>query len=433
MNPKNAHNDQDMIAPVPCATDSSGKINRRDFVKSSIIIASSYAISGEYSVSEAAATKYKLGVSMPKGSSAAIEADSFMAGLKLYFKENTKEAKKIDLILKSIKAGESKDSLKALTDLTINEKVNFLISSTQLESSIQAAHITDKGEPLLMVTNPSVTLAGGEMCQPNIFRSVPNTYQESAILVPWAIKNVGLRTFITGADDQVSNEMGDFFARNCERSGAQFVDRIMLQKDKKNLNDILEAIVTGKPDFVYAAFKGQDAIDFIKGYKSKDRDIKAVLLGPSSLTAYPGVLNQIKELSADIKTVTYLKSPSKLAKRLEGNGFADEVYDISWSASGYDCAAIISEAISKFPGSIASGKDLSKVMAKITVQGARGTIKYDPNRELILHARLQQWAPNNGGFQHTILEDFGENASPDFGCGNIGFPKTTIQLEDEES
>jgi ABC-type branched-subunit amino acid transport system substrate-binding protein len=419
----------------PCAPSNPAlnrSFSRRVFLGQALLLFASGA--GLGSITPAwASTVYKVGAATPKTGPDSKEALSFHAGVRLFLKENPEASEKIKLIVENTGPNGQK-IIKTLTDLTINLKVNFLISSPNLDSSIQTIQAAKGSWITVMVTNPSARLVGGEMCNPSNFRATPNTYQESAILVPWAVKNVGLRVFITGEDEQSSNERADFFANECEASGAKFVDRIMLQKDHKNLKDILEAISNKEPDFVYASFKGKAAVEFIKGYRSPERKIKSTLLGPDCLTAYPGVLNKVKGLAEDIKTVTHLKTPSQLAQRLDNHGLGTDVIDIGWSAAGFDTMAVISHAIEKAGPKSAPGKEIAGIISKSSIEGSRGLLRFDANNEPVLKAYLQKWGVKDEGFRHTIVANLGENKSPDFGCGNIGFPKSNFDedLEEEE-
>jgi ABC-type branched-subunit amino acid transport system substrate-binding protein len=378
-----------------------------------------------------AAKQYKIGSLAPKKGPFSEEALSFGAGVDLFLKENQDFLSRIRLINEDTGVNGAR-TIKALTDLVINLKVNFLLGATDLESTEQAIQAVKGSGIVMMAANPSARLVGGELCAPTHFRPVTNTCQESAIAAPWAIRNIGVRVFITGDDDQISNERGDFFANECEASGAKFVDRIMLKDDSSNLKDILEAIAQGEPDFVYASFKGRSAVEFIKGYKSGDKKIEAELLGPDCLTAYPGALNELKGLADGIKTITHLKTPSLLAQRLDKHGLGKDVSDINWSGAGFDSMALIDHAIRESNDQIASGKKLAKIISESTIESTRGKLQFDANNEPVLKAYLQEWSAKDKGFQHTIVAELGENRSPDFGCGNIGFPKSRADEDTEK-
>lgn len=371
----------------------------------------------------------KVGFIMPESGPLADEARSLTSGFDLFLKENDKPAPPLE-ILKRDPGPEEEKTLEAVTSLVVGKEVRFLIGPLSLAASEHTVRAVADGKTILFVTNQSVRLVAGELCRPQSFRVGGNTLLASRPLAPWAVKNLGLKGFLTGADDWKGNEEADFFAFAFERAGGTFIDRIMISESGDEMKSVLEGVRTGKPDFVFASFRGPRAISFLKRFQKASPTLTQTVIGPESLVEYPRTLFAEKKTAEGIKTLTTLKNPKELVERIKEK-LGRDITHASRAAEGYDVAAIICEALRKTAGDQKDFAGLITAVEKTLIDGPRGKVRFDKNHEPILQVSVQKWELEGGSLQRTILDDLGACSTPDMGCGKVGFPKRP-ELEPEE-
>ncbi|MFC1834798.1 ABC transporter substrate-binding protein [Thermodesulfobacteriota bacterium] len=406
-----------------------GNITRRRFL---VTAGASTALflSGLRPSRAAGTERAKVGAILSEKGPFADDSKSLLAGFELFLKERGADFPPLELI-KHDCGPKEENSLQALTELGINQKVGFLLGPLSLDASEKTIHGASGTELILFVNNPGVRLVAGELCLPGSFRLCPNTYQSSRPLVPWALENVGLKVFLTGNSDPLGNEQADFFAHGFERAGGKFFDRKMLQKDGGNLKEILADISGSDADFVFASLRGTDAISFVEAFKKSSPQPTQKLLGPESLTQYPATLGKLQKAASGVPTLTFLSEPKDLAARIK-KALGTEVTNISRAAEGYDTAHVICSALKEAKGNDLKFEELIKIVEGISIEGPRGKVSFDKNHEPLLQGRVQAWELDDNSQERKILADLGTCESPDFGCGRVGFPKRPRYEEPEE-
>jgi ABC-type branched-subunit amino acid transport system substrate-binding protein len=417
----------DSTKPAPARHETS-RISRRVFLIWSV--ASAALIAGGRSVRAAEPSPtVKVGFIIPEHGDLASEAKSLLAGFDLFLKEKGAEAPSLQILKKDSGPDDAK-ILEAVTDLTINQEVTFLIGPPSLDGAEKTLRGVADAKAIVFVTNPAVRLVAGELCSPRIFSVRPNSYQAARPLAPWALKNVGLRVFITGDDDPLGNAEADFFAHGFEKSGGMFVDRVMVPVASGTVKTVLDAVAESKPDFVFASFRGQKAAAFLKAYRSATPRLNQPVIGPEALTAFPHTLTRVGKNCAGVRTLTTLKDPEKLVARIKEK-LRQDVTDASRAAEGYDLAAIVCAVASRNPLETDPSK-LVEVIQQMEIEGPRGKLSFDPNHEPILDVMVQEWVPGAKGYTQKIVENLGPCRSLDFGCGRVGFPRRQESEPKEE-
>jgi ABC-type branched-subunit amino acid transport system substrate-binding protein len=241
-------------------------------------------------------------------------------------------------------------------------------------------------------------------------------------LAAWALKNVGVKVFLTGDDDYLGNEHADFFAAGFERAGGSFTDRIMFSNDPAAISGVIEAARKTKADFIFAAARDEQAAAFLKAVRSAAPALTQPVIGPESLTAYPRTLGLMGEQAAKVRTLTALADAPALIERLKKAGAKDVVY-AERAAEGYDIAAVICASLAKAGQGKADIPELVQIVSGVEIDGARGKVSFDKNHEPIVNMVVQEWEFKAGTAQPKTLESLGVSQSLDFGCGRVGFPK----------
>ena len=357
---------------------------------------------------------------MPELGPSSNDARSLLAGFLCYIKE--KGPLQIQLEKRDPGPNDEK-TLEALAELVVTQKVDFLISPLSLDGAEKSVHAISNSSVVLFVMNPSVRLVAGELCQSRSFRVRPNTYQRCYPLSPWVIQNLGQRVFITGSDDKEANETADFFAHSFDRSGGTFGDRIMIPPDSENFHTMIDALDKTKSDFIFASFGKKDAVEFIRTMDSRKRRkwLKRIV-GPDSLVSYPAGAKTLGKLADGLKTLSCVKNPADFVQRVKKSTKL-EVSDVERAAEGYDIAHIIDVCTKKVSWESDNPSPLVEFLENLSINGARGVLKFDKNHEPVLEMVIQEWQSSTPIPQPKVLQEIQGVASLDFGCGKVGFPQ----------
>lgn len=403
-------------------------IGRRSFLKGAGASLAMFLV-GTSSVRGAQSDAVRVGFIFPQQGIVAGEAAAMLAGFECCLKE--KGGLSVEILRKD-SGPEDQKTLEALAELLMKSQVQFLVCTPSLDGSEKILHASGDAPALIFVTNPSVRLEAGELCVPSSFRVRANTYQSAQPLAAWAIKNIGLRVFITGDDDTQGNEEADFFAYGFEKAGGAFVDRLMAAPGPGNMKLVLDAVTMSKPDLVFASFRRKSAEDFLKVYRSASPALTHPVIGPESLTAWPSFQRGAGKAAVGVRTLTTMVNPAEFTARVK-KVTGKEVGDAARAAEGYEIAQIVLKASREvLQGSIGQA-GLVKFVEEMELEGPRGKIRFDKNHEPILDFMVQEWALNGGAFSQKILANLGTCVSPDFGCGRVGFPKRPEkELKEEE-
>lgn len=405
------------------------EVSRREFLACAGGISVALALGGFSAAIAAEAPPIKVGFILPERGPNAAEAKSLMAGFDLFFKESGLDKLPVEVVKKDPGPNDEK-VVECLTELVAGTDVRFLVGPLTLKGSEQTIHGVRNENIILFVSNPSIRLVAGEMCLPSSFRIPANTYQCGQPLGPWAVKNLGTKVFITGDNDVEGNEKADFFANGFEKAGGAFVDRVMA--DQAGIKGVLNAISKSDASVVFAAFKGETAVAFLKEFRKFSPPLKQPLIGPGSLTRFPQTIVSLKSAAAKVKTLSSVRDAAELVNAIKKK-LRIEVSDAVKAAEGYDIAAIVTKTIGAFPEGLTDVTKTAKTIEEIEIEGPRGKIRFDKNHEPVLDMMTQEWESVGSSYKQKILDNLGPCQTPDFGCGRIGFPKRPeAEIKDEE-
>lgn len=363
----------------------------------------------------------KVGFVLPEEGPLAGEARSLAAGFELFVREKGREAP-LEIVKKDPGPSEE-NTLEVLASLLMNKEVQFLIGPLSLGAAEKAVHAVAGTEVIFFVCNPSVRLVPGEMCLSQSFRLCGSTYQYGQPLAPWAVKNIGLKAFITGTDDWMGNEQADFFALGIEKGGGLFADRIMVPEGAAGgLREVIEAVRATNPDFLFASFRDKHAQAFLKAFRKASPGLRQPIIGPNSLVEFPQQLSGDTRNAVGLRTLTTIRDPKALTDLIREK-LDKRISHVSRAAEGYDIAQIICRAVLNLQAETSDLSRLIKVIEDMEVEGFRGKVRFDKNHEAILNMMVQEWELRGRTLYPKIVDDLGPISSPDFGCGRVGFPK----------
>jgi len=407
------------VSVGPVHRKEAARISRRDFLVWTGA-GTALLLGGFPTASTADKQRLRVGMILPEQGPFSGEAKSLLSGFELYLKEKGSDAANLE-ILKRDPGQDDAKTVEAVADLVMTKQVHVLVGPPSLDGSEKVIHGIANANIILFVTNPSVRLVAGEFCLPGSFRVRNNSYQAAQPLAAWALKNVGKKVFLTGDDDPQGNEEADSFAYGFEKVGGAFADRMMIPARSGKIKNLRDAVAKSKPDFVFASFRHEQAVSFLKAYRGANAPLTQPIIGPDSLTAFPRTLTDLGKSCAGVRTLTFMKAQEDFAGKIK-KILRREVTDVVRAAEGYDIADIVWR-MSDLPPDRRDPSQLINFVSEIEIEGPRGKIRFDKNHEPVLDAMVQEWMPEGQGFKQKILENIGPSSSMDFGCGRVGFPK----------
>lgn len=391
--------------------------SRREFLISSLMTAA-VVFSTSAAWSKEPEERYKIGFIYPGSGEIELEAKSLIAGFDLFFHE--KGACPLDVVKKPY--GENFDEVAATLDSWINdEKVRFIVVNADIEVSQKIIQKCANAKAIVFVSNRSIKLVAGEICQPNVFRVSANNYVLSEPLAPWAVKNIGSKAFITGDDNQTANEQGDFFAFGFERAGGAFGDRVMLRDSPDSIQSVMASIKNSDAEFVFACCRGELASRFLKTYYLEDPKVRKPIVGPESLTSINKKPDAVSETILNIPVLTNVPDPGSLRSKISSLLGPMEL-SATCAAEGYDLAQVVGNSVKEDLLQAGDFENLLRFVQDSKIQGFRGDFTFDKNHDAVVDSWVASWEMKSGELSQKVIASLGQTASLDFGCGKVGYP-----------
>ncbi len=347
-----------------------------------------------------------------------LEAVSLMAGFDLSFQENGPCP--VDVLRKTY--GQNLDvALQEFKGSLKDEDVNFIVCVADVEGSRKFVETLATAKVIVFIANPSINLVCGEICQPNVFRSSPNNYVLSEPLAPWAVMNAGKKVFITGDNNQDTNEKADSFAFGFERAGGAFCDRVMVGDSSATIDSVISSIRNSDADFIFAAFENEQALKFLQAVKSGNPKTQKTIVGPETLTLFNKMDRVIAENITGVSTLTNIENVESLKSKIPEK-FTSMALSIPRVAEGCDLGGILLNLVNDGVSGKTDFENLIKAVSNSKIKGMRGEFRFDKNHDAVVDSWVVSWVKEAKEISQKVVASLGASVSLDFGCGKVGYP-----------
>jgi len=405
------------VKRFPDSQVNSSALSRREFLVGGLLT-SAFLLSMSPVWAKDPVERIKIGFIYPDSGDMEVEAKSLMAGFDLFF---DKEGPcPIDIVKKPYDASSNELSV-TLDEWIKDPTVRFIVLIADVDGSEKAAKTCAGSRALIFVTNRAVKLVAGEICNPNLFRVSANNYVLSEPLAPWAVKNVGTKVFITGANDPDGNEQCDFFAFGFERAGGAFADRTTSDGSPESIKSIIASIKNSEADCVFAGLKNQAAEDFLKAVSSESPKTIKTVIGPETLTSWQRKNNVGSETILGVPTLTNVINPESIRSKIS-NLFGSMPISVSRAAEGYDLGQIVNKSAKENFLQVEDFETLLRFVGDLKFDGFRGSFSFDKNQDAVVDSWVTSWEMKSGELSRKVIASLGPSASLDFGCGKVGYP-----------
>ncbi len=353
-----------------------GQLTRRDFLKTAGIGLAANAVAPAvhaFGESGLPHRPLKIGLLLPTAYRYPLLSDNFVAGLKTYLRQTNHQT---DLRIASF----SLDQVVASAEKLIQtEQVDLVISLNTANLAERLRAIFERAGILLLVADVGANAIRVDETSPAIIYNSLNLWQSSWAIAAKAVQQFGQRMFTaasfydSGYDSLYAAQLG------AESAGGSQVEAAVTHvlPGNNGLAATLESIRAAQPDFVFAHYSGQEAVEFLDAYAAAGltSDIplvtSAFALHDHTLAALGGSLVGIQSGLVWSNTLNQPTNNDFTAAFQHLNGSAADPFAVL----GYDSAHLIDQAI-QTTGSVRADR-LAQALRSTQIDSPRGTLAFD--------------------------------------------------------
>jgi branched-chain amino acid transport system substrate-binding protein len=348
----------------------------------------------------------KLGVLLPTSSLYPALDKNLLAGMKLYFDRLGGQIhdRVIDLIPREIGFGHGL-ALRASHQLIEEEKVDLVVGVISSEVAARLRHLFEAHQTPLIVANAGANVVREADTNPYVFYNSLNYWQANWAMGAWAGANLGRTALVvTSLYDSGYDALHAFRAGLASVGGA--IAQTMVTHASSEVDDlegVLATINRGRPDFVFAAYCGAPAADFVTAFARSG-------LAQQFPLAVSGFMVEEDLLSAQGNAALGVRSVLTWASSLDSPENTDFIAAYArrtgrppepLAALGFDTAQLILQATDAVGGGGRRKEHLRDALRHVEWTSPRGRLAMDPqthssNSPLYLReVRIQGGRPGN--------------------------------------
>jgi branched-chain amino acid transport system substrate-binding protein len=352
-------------------------------------------------------TPVQIGVILPQSSIAPHMGPNLLIGLRLAFAETGNRFGNRSVALVTETYGvKPAQALRQAHKLLTEDRVDVLVGAVSRHDATSLAPLLqERGTPLI-VTDVGANIIRQDRLRPLVFRNSLNHWRASWALGRWAAANVGKRALIAASFYDSGYDTIYAFQRGFEQAGGRkpHVHVTHLPNTSHDLRLLIDAIRQTQPDFVFAAYCGPKAVDFVRAYAAAGVSQHIPLLGSSFLVDESLLSAQGAAAAGVITACTWapaLAMPEQHAFSTKYRAFTGETAD-SFAALGYDTGRMLVEALQGM--SNATPESISEQLAALSFAGSRGSLMMHTNtRDVLSPIYLQEVRMNGRKLQHAVM------------------------------
>jgi len=353
------------------------RIKRRDFLKYMGAAAGTLALPSAVAAAFAPGRELfqaerglaaRVGVMVPESGMYPLMAGNFISGLNFHFRGS-----RVKIIRENIGSSLPVSSLRKLAEEEGAEIIVGLMNSGAASSLIR---LMPEEKNIFIASNVGEVMPRAGEQAPNLFHSTLNYWQAGWAMGRWAAANLGKRACIASSLHDSGYDALYAFRLGFESAGGRISDTFVTHS-REQVSGAVSELVRIRPDFVYTAYSGPDAVEFMRAYNNSAIGGNIPLAGSAFLLDTAGVSgfgmahDQIK-ICSPFGPVAERTAFDRAYKKTTGS--APDVF----SLLGYETARCISAALEGSGGSATRKDLLMKSMKTVSFEGIRGRTEMDP-------------------------------------------------------
>lgn len=402
----------------------SGWLTRRSFLRAAGVVVGTLGVPDRLVPTQARASvpapqvsrrgdAFRLGVLLPRSGIYPQLGASLLAGLELCLEQmqRTLGGRPVELVIREF-AGSGLRAEQAIESL-LSERVSLIAGVVNPRvSGMLRGRLAAERTPLLAV-GAGENIARAERHDEWVVHNSLSGWQSAWAMGTWAASNLGTRAIIAASLYDSGYDSLYAFRQGFENAGGMISAALITHgpHDRDALPQAIATIGRSRPDFVYGAYCGRQAIEFVQAYAS------AGLTGSIPLAASAFMVDEqilASHGSAALGITSCLPWAPDL-KSARHQVFASDVRartghpPDAFTLLGYEVALLIAEA-ARVAGGVEQRDRLAVALQHVQFQSPRGSWQSDSaSRAPITPIYLREVQRAAGGLSNTVL---GEMALP---------------------
>jgi len=192
--------------------------------------------------------------------------------------------RKLEVITEDDQNNPAVSSAKA-EKLILQDGVDFLLASTASHCTLSDMKVAEKHKKVMIAHVSESAKITGDECSRYTFRVAANMALEANTLIDWALKNMGKKIFLLGADYAFGRSASEEYRKVIERLGGKVVGESFFPLNNKDFAPYFGKIKAAKPEVLIITAAGNDAISVVAQLNQYGLTKLMKIAGVGSLTA----------------------------------------------------------------------------------------------------------------------------------------------------
>ncbi len=283
------------------------QVHRRDFLKLLGLTAGGYALSKIPFSHESAVTSVrpdkilisqipKIGLIIPDSGLYPELGKNIKTGLSLALKRSGISSAIVGEKIKTVVTGNRRhENLAAVRELIQKNKCEILVGVIPPITASEMHNELEENGKFLIVTNAGANVVRTEEQSPYIFYNTLGYWQSNFALGQWAARHLGRNIFIATSFYESGYDALYAFRTGAEQEGGKIIETHVshLPNAQTEMHELMGRIKNAAPDFVFAAYSGNEAAEFLSAYSKAGLENK-IPLAASSFMAETSMLNKYR-------------------------------------------------------------------------------------------------------------------------------------------
>jgi len=251
-----------------------------------------------------------------------------------------------------------------------------------------------------------------------LFRASLNDWQVNWATGAWVADHIGKTAFVASSFYESGYDTAYMFTRGLEQAGGTVLGRYISHRPRETdtLTPMLAAIRQSNPDFVYASYSGQQALDFMRAYADASLAGRVPLVG-SGFMLDESLLEQHGQ--AALHTISgfawspELDTPENEAFTSAYRAATGQPAD-PFAVLGYDAARLIADAADSTGRNIYNSDQLLQALRTRQLLSPRGSLVMDGQSQSIsAPIYIREVRQRHGMFSNSVIAEFASIADLD--------------------
>lgn len=330
----------------------------------------------------------KIGVLIPQSRVYPRMGRHLLAGIRLYLQQHDNQiaGRMVDLVVED--TGFSSQRVVDGTYKLINtEEADLLVGIVQAGQASPLHEVLEQSQTFLIATTIAANIATRKPQSPYVFHNSLNYWQSNWAMGQWAAQHLGKQTVIATSLYDAGYDTLAAFRLGFESAGGTILDTRLFDMPGMVYNPLphFASIRETSPDFVYALFSRQRAMEFLQDYAASDLAGRIPLAGAGFtvedelLSSHGQAATGIKSVMPWILSLDNAENQAFAANyRQQNNRDAD-----AFALLGYDTAHMVAQTVEAVDGDLTRVKRVSDTLSDITFASPRGQVRMNADTGIL--------------------------------------------------